>query len=191
MSQHAQPPPPRPVSVFELTDALLLLFISRQQIGRQFYLRSFSLLTVSFFLALFQSLSNFLLTAAWSDSDMILQGKEIDRVWSTNSHPVSGLSSPTNSTKITSLYQKNKSFLVYFSDVNIAIDYCCCYYCPHWVIYLFTWHYYYDYSMALLAVAFYVVYITLDDVERPQTPFPVLNFLASEPETLSCLYKIM
>lgn len=29
--------------------------------------------------------------------------------------------------------------------------------------------------MALLAVAFYVVYITLDDVDRPQTPFPVFN----------------
>lgn len=29
--------------------------------------------------------------------------------------------------------------------------------------------------MALLAVAFYVVYITLDDVDRPQTPFPVFK----------------
>lgn len=39
--------------------------------------------------------------------------------------------------------------------------------------------------MARFAVAFHVVYIiTSDDVDRPQTPFPVLNSLALEPEPL-------
>lgn len=64
------------------------------------------------------------------------------------------------------------------------------YYCSHWVIYLYTWHYYY--SVALLAVAFYVVYITLDDVESP-TPNSIPCFEPSDPDpgifSLSLVFK--
>lgn len=72
---HTPLPPPGPVSVFELTAALLLLFTSQQQVGRQSYL----LCALSFlflfhlFLTPFQAESDFLLTAAWSESFVILQ----------------------------------------------------------------------------------------------------------------------
>lgn len=45
---HTLVPPPGPVSVFELTAALLLLFISQQQMRRQSYLLCTLSLSVSF-----------------------------------------------------------------------------------------------------------------------------------------------
>lgn len=53
---------------------------------------------------------------------------------------------------------------IFLMSILLLITVDVVYYCSHWVIYLYIWHYY---SVALLAVAFYVVYITLGDVESP------------------------
>lgn len=83
-----------------------------------------------------------------------------------------------NSTKITFFYQQNKGFLCLSAVMMLLIVVIVV------LIRLFTSPTGIIIIPRLLAVAFYVVDITLDDVECPQTPFPVLHPLAPEPEPL-------
>lgn len=146
-----------------------------------------SLLSVSFFLTVFQALSDFLQTAACSDSVMMLQGIKID----CNAGSLTSCFRPLQSkngrrTAQTFLYQKSKGFLSLFFW---------CQYC-YWLLLLLLFSLgYLPLHLALLlfhgsvSCCFLMLcYIILDDVEPPQTPFPVLNLQAPKPETFfSCL----